>query len=317
MPGLGRASASAKGVPKPRSRLPLRARAARSAIRRAGKDAGHELQGGSVHGFVFSCFERLGGQRPGEPVDTNLGLQKALERLSSGYRINRSGDDAAGLVVANSYRSQQAVLTQGIRNAGDGLSTLQIKDGALNNISTLLDRLASLATQSASASSTVDRDVLDAEFQDVIAEIDREASVAGLTTSQGFSVFVSNDGADGVDRRHDRRGGRDDLGVDALGGRHGGGRGDGGDGASRRRSARSATRRRLSARCRTVCSSPSPGAVADRQHQGGREPDPRREHRGRVGEPDALQHPDAERHRGPGAGQPAERRGARAAPVVR
>ena len=68
-------------------------------------------------------------------VTTNLGLQKALKRLSSGYRINRSGDDAAGLVVANSYRSEQAVLTQGLRNAGDGLSTLQIKDGALNNIS--------------------------------------------------------------------------------------------------------------------------------------------------------------------------------------
>ncbi|MCC7010608.1 MAG: flagellin FliC [Acidobacteria bacterium] len=129
---------------------------------------------------------------------TNIGLQKALERLSSGYRINRSGDDAAGLVVANAYRSEQAVLQQGIRNAGDGLSNLQIKDGALNNISTLLDRLSTLATQSASGSSSVDRTVLDAEFQDVIAEIDREAAVAGLDTSQGFSVFVSNSGGDGV-----------------------------------------------------------------------------------------------------------------------
>src|SRR5882757_406519 len=99
---------------------------------------------------------------------TNIGLNKALNRLSSGLRINRSGDDAAGLVVANSYRSQQAVLNQGIRNAGDGLSTLQIKDGALNNISTLLDRLSTLATQSASSASTVDRTVLDAEFQDVL-----------------------------------------------------------------------------------------------------------------------------------------------------
>ena len=129
---------------------------------------------------------------------TNIGLQKALERLSSGYRINRSGDDAAGLVVANSYRSEQAVLNQGIRNAGDGLSTLQIKDGALNNISTLLDRLSTLATQSASSASSVDRTVLDAEFQDVLTEIDREATVGGLATSQGFSVFVSNNGADGV-----------------------------------------------------------------------------------------------------------------------
>jgi flagellin len=129
---------------------------------------------------------------------TTVGLRLALERLSSGFRINKSGDDAAGLVVANTYRSEVAVLTQGIRNAGDGLSTLQIKDGALNNISTLLDRLSTLATQSASSSATVDRAVLDAEFQDVLAEIDREASVAGLDASQGFSVFVSSNGADGI-----------------------------------------------------------------------------------------------------------------------
>jgi flagellin len=129
---------------------------------------------------------------------TNLGLNKALNRLSSGLRINSSGDDAAGLAVANSYRSNIAVLNQGIRNAGDGLSTLQIKDGALNNISTLVDRLATLATQSASSASGVDRNVLDAEFQDVLAEIDREASVAGLTADQGFSVFVSNDGSNGT-----------------------------------------------------------------------------------------------------------------------
>jgi flagellin len=131
-------------------------------------------------------------------VITNVGLQKALERLSSGFRINRSGDDAAGLVVANGYRSDVAVLTQGIRNAGDGLSELQIKDGALNNIALLLDRMASLATQSASGSSSVDRTILNTEFQDVISEITREATVGGLTASAGFSVFVSNDGSSGV-----------------------------------------------------------------------------------------------------------------------
>jgi flagellin len=129
---------------------------------------------------------------------TNMGLQKALQRVSSGFRINTSGDDAAGLAVANSYRSQQAVLNQGIRNANDGLSNLQIKDGALNNIATLLDRMSVLATQSASAASSADRATLDAEFQDVLTEIDREANVAGLSTAQGFSVFVSNDGANGV-----------------------------------------------------------------------------------------------------------------------
>jgi len=129
---------------------------------------------------------------------TNIGLQRSLNRLSSGFRINNAGDDAAGLAVANSYRSAVAVLNQGIRNANDGLSALQIKDGALNNISNLLDRLSTLATQSASASSSVDRTKLNSEFKDVLSEIDREANVAGLTASSGFSVFVSNDGANGV-----------------------------------------------------------------------------------------------------------------------
>ena len=129
---------------------------------------------------------------------TNLGLNKALNRLSSGLRINNSGDDAAGLAVANSYRSNIAVLNQGIRNAGDGLSTLQIQDGALDNISKLIDRLSTLATQSASSSSNVDRTALDSEFQDVLGEIDREAAVAGLDASQGFSVFVSNDASNGT-----------------------------------------------------------------------------------------------------------------------
>ena len=129
---------------------------------------------------------------------TSLGLNKALTRLSSGLRINMSGDDAAGLAVANQYRSDVAILNQGIRNANDGLSNLQIKDGALNNIATLLDRMSVLATQAASASSSVNRATLDAEFQDVLTEINREASVAGLDVAQGFSVFVSNNGANGV-----------------------------------------------------------------------------------------------------------------------
>ncbi len=130
-------------------------------------------------------------------IGTNMGMQKTIARLSSGFRINSAGDDAAGLALANNYRSTQAVLNQGIRNANDGLSTLQIKDGALNNIGTLLDRLSTLATQSASAASNVDRTALDSEFQDVLGEIDREANVAGLTSAAGFSVFVSNDGNNG------------------------------------------------------------------------------------------------------------------------
>jgi len=132
---------------------------------------------------------------------TQLGLQKALNRLSSGFRINVAGDDAAGLAVANGYRSEVAVISQGIRNANDGLSDLQIKDGALNNISTLLDRLATLATQAASGTATPEsRATLQDEVDAVVAEIDREATVAGLDVQTGFSVFVSNEATttDGV-----------------------------------------------------------------------------------------------------------------------
>jgi flagellin len=183
----------------------------------AGKSAGVEPQKEGLFMASFSVVSNISAiNAQANLTTTNVGLQKALERLSSGFRINRSGDDAAGLVVANQYRSEVAVLTQGIRNASDGLSELQIKDGALNNIALLLDRMASLAAQSASASSSVDRAVLDAEFQDVISEIDREAGVGGLTDSATFSVFISNDGANGVISGTVGAADATDLGVNAL-----------------------------------------------------------------------------------------------------
>ncbi len=123
---------------------------------------------------------------------TSLGLNKALGRLSSGFRINHSGDDAAGLAVANTYRNDIAILNQGIRNANDGMSALQIKDSALANIANLLDRKATQATQAASDAGEADIAKLSSEFNTLTAEIDREAAVAGLTAaSTSFSVFVS------------------------------------------------------------------------------------------------------------------------------
>ena len=130
---------------------------------------------------------------------TSFGLRKALTRVSSGLRINTSGDDAAGLAIANAFRSDIAILNQGMRNANDGLSSLQIKDGAMDNISTLIDRLATLATQAASGHTTDStRTTLNAEFQEILTEITRESTVATLSTTAGFSVFVSNNGTSGV-----------------------------------------------------------------------------------------------------------------------
>jgi flagellin len=116
---------------------------------------------------------------------------KTINRVTSGLRIIASGDDAAGLAIANGFRSDQAVLSQGVRNANDGLSTLQTLDGGINNISKLLDRARTLATQSASGTFTGDRGVLDTEFSSVIGEIDRQAQAVGLTTGGAFAKSLS------------------------------------------------------------------------------------------------------------------------------
>ena len=114
-------------------------------------------------------------------VNSNFQSQ-TITRLTSGYRINSSGDDAAGLAVANKYRSDTAELAQGVRNANDGISTLQIVDGGLNNISKMLDRLKTLATQSASSTFTGNRTTLNNEYQDLLGEITRQASNVGLVS---------------------------------------------------------------------------------------------------------------------------------------
>ncbi len=130
---------------------------------------------------------------------TNVGLQRTLSRLSSGLRINQSGDDAAGLAIANSFRSDISILNVGVRNANDGMSKLQIVDGALNNISQLLDRASTLASQSASELFTGNRSTLNDEFASVIAEIGRESGLAGLSSATlSASVYISNDGTDGL-----------------------------------------------------------------------------------------------------------------------
>jgi len=116
---------------------------------------------------------------------------QTINRVTSGLRIVNSGDDAAGLAIANSYRSNESVLTQGVRNANDALSQLQIADGGINNISQLLDRARTLATQSASGAFTGDRGVLNSEFQSVLSEIDRQAQSIGLNQGGQFAKALN------------------------------------------------------------------------------------------------------------------------------
>jgi flagellin len=123
-----------------------------------------------------------------ENLNVNNEFQsKTIQQLTSGYRINSSGDDAAGLAVANQYRNTVSELTQGVSNGNDGVAQLQIMDGGMSNISQILDRLKTLATQSASATFTGDRGVLNNEFQTDITEIDRQAQSIGLNTGGTFA----------------------------------------------------------------------------------------------------------------------------------
>jgi flagellin len=133
--------------------------------------------------MAFSIQTNVASMQAQENLRTNQDFQaRTITRLTSGYRINSSGDDAAGLAVANKFRSDTAELTQGVRNANDGLSQLQIIDGGLNNVSKMLDRLKTLATQSGSATYTGSRTTLDNEYQDILKEIDRQAANVGLST---------------------------------------------------------------------------------------------------------------------------------------
>jgi flagellin len=129
-------------------------------------------------------------------LDSNNNFQtNTIEQLTSGYRINHSGDDAAGLAVANGYAASVAELTQGVLNGNQGVNTLQIIDGGLSNISTMLNRMETLATESATTTFTGNRATLDLEYQTLIDEINREAGNIGLgstnaTNAADLSVFI-------------------------------------------------------------------------------------------------------------------------------
>jgi len=108
---------------------------------------------------------------------TTAAQSKSTEKLSSGYRVNRAADDAAGLAISEKMRRQVKGLTQASRNAQDGISAVQTAEGALNEVHDMLQRMNTLANQSANGTNTTtDRSYLQQEFSALQSEIDRVAS---------------------------------------------------------------------------------------------------------------------------------------------
>jgi len=120
---------------------------------------------------------------------TNRNLSKSLERLSTGYRINRSADDAAGFAVANSFKAKISALRVAYQNATESNSMLQVADGAFHEIEGILVRMKELATQAAGDQITNDeRNLLQTEFSALQSELDR---IAQTSKYNGVNLIYS------------------------------------------------------------------------------------------------------------------------------
>ncbi len=141
---------------------------------------------------IRTNISSITGQR--KLADATSAVEKSLQRLSSGQRINSASDDAAGLSVANRLSADRRVLTVAARNISDGISVLSVMDSTLESQSTILGRLFELAGQSANGSYTnKQRESLDREYQQLIQELGR---LADSTEFNGLSLL--RDGRGGV-----------------------------------------------------------------------------------------------------------------------
>lgn len=122
-------------------------------------------------------------------TNNNSALTKNLEKLSSGYRINRAGDDAAGLAISEKMRAQVAGLTQAQTNAEDGISLVQTAEGALTEVHSMLNRMMTLAVQSANGTyNSTNRTDMQKEIDALQSEIER---IEKTSNFNGTSLFAT------------------------------------------------------------------------------------------------------------------------------
>jgi len=126
----------------------------------------------------------------------NTAVQKSIEKLSSGYRINRAGDDAAGLSISEKMRAQVRGLTMASKNAQDGISLIQTAEGALNETHAILQRMRELAVQAANDTNvTVDRTAIKNELTELTKEINRIATSTTFNEKKLLNGALSTVGA--------------------------------------------------------------------------------------------------------------------------
>ena len=133
---------------------------------------------------------------------TKIGLDKSMEKLASGFRINRAGDDAAGLAISENLKAQVRGLKQASRNAQDGISLVQVAEGAMSEVSNILIRLRELAVQAASDTvGPTERQFLNVEYDQLVSEVDRISEgtefngtqlLAGVGSVLDFQVGTRN-----------------------------------------------------------------------------------------------------------------------------
>ena len=133
----------------------------------------------------------------GSLFKVNQEISKSLERLSTGLRINRASDDAAGLAISEKLRTQVQGTAQAMRNAQDGIAAINIAEGAANEVSSILQRMRELAVQSANDTLTsTERTYTNTEFKQLTSEIDR---IAAVTNYNGMKL-ISSAGTSSNDR---------------------------------------------------------------------------------------------------------------------
>jgi flagellin len=145
-------------------------------------------QGGSIIMRINHNITAMNAYR--NSVQTNERVSKTMEKLSSGQRINRAGDDAAGLAISEKMRGQIKGLSMATKNAQDGISMIQTAEGALNETHAIIQRMRELAVQSANDTNTTeDREKLQLEVGQLVEELDR----IGNTTEFNTRVLMNGD----------------------------------------------------------------------------------------------------------------------------